>query len=50
MRNKVCKALRKKVYGSKSRRNQGATMTSQGLRCDQLRGDYKAEKADRRNR
>ena len=27
MRGKVAKALRNKVYGGKSKRNQGATMT-----------------------
>ena len=32
--------------GSKSKRNQGATMTKTGLRCDQLRGDYQEEKKE----
>ena len=46
MRGKVAKALRNKVYGGKSKRNQGATMTKTGLRCDQLRGDYQEEKKE----
>jgi len=46
MRGKVAKVLRNKVYGSKSKRNQGATMTKTGLRCDQLRGDYQEEKKE----
>jgi len=46
MRGKVAKVLRNKVYGGKSRRNQGATMTKTGLRCDQLRGDYQEEKKE----
>lgn len=50
MRGKVAKALRKKVYGNKSKRNQGATMTKTGLRCDQLRGDYREEKKEYKNK
>lgn len=50
MRGKVAKALRKKVYGNKSKQNQGATMTKTGLRCDQLRGDYREEKKEYKNK
>ena len=32
--------------GNKAERNQGATMTKTGLRCDQLRGDYQEEKKE----
>lgn len=50
MRGKVAKTLRRKVYGNKSKRNQGSTMTKTGLRCDQLRGDYQEEKKEYKNK